>query len=405
MNFSNRSLNIQDSPIRKFGPAVAQIKKDGVSVVNLNIGQPDIETPKEFFEAVRKYETKVLSYQDSRGMDQTIEATQNYWKKYGMEYEKAEIVITNGASEALTFAMNVLCDAGDAILSVEPFYTSYNGITQEHAIDVIAATTYAEDNFSIPPLKVWDELIETSGKKDKIRALLLSSPSNPTGRVYTDEEMQIIVDLVQKYDIWLLADEVYREFNYTDRPFRSFTEFEEISDRTILIDSVSKKYSACGARIGAMASHNAGFNSLALKMCQYRLCASTLDQVGAAAMDKVPDSWVEKNRKIYEKRRDALLSRLKKMDGLVVPEAEGAFYIVIKLPVEDADDFTMWTLKNVRVNGRTVLMTPAEAFYATPGLGKDEVRLSYCVSVEDIEDGMDVLEEALKTYPHIVTEK
>lgn len=376
-----------------------QLKDEGVDVIPLNIGQPDIPTPPDFLEAVRAYDVDVLAYQNSRGMKRTLETTQLYLHNYGLEFDIDEICITNGASEGLSIAMTVLCNPGDALLAMEPFYTSYNAIAQAQEVDIVPVRTYAENGFVVPPLEAWDAAIAASGKRDKLRAFLLSSPANPTGRVYSEEEMHIIMDVVKKYDLWIIADEVYREFNYTDRPFHSFAEYPEVADRTILVDSISKKYSACGARIGSLASKNKAFNDYALKLCQARLCVSTLDQIGAGAMDNVDDAYVERNRHVYKRRRDALRKRLNALDGVVAPEPEGAFYIVIKLPVDDAEKFSLWMLQHFRKDGKTLLMTPAASFYATPNTGLDEVRISYCVAEERLMEAMDILEEALQVYP------
>lgn len=399
MKFSQRSDTLQESPIRKFADAMARVEAEGVEVIPMNIGQPDIPTPPDFLEAVRHYDVDVLAYQNSRGMQRTLETVQLYLHNYGLDFALDEICITNGASEGLSFAISLVCDPGDTLLAMEPFYTNYNSIAAVQAVNICPITTRAEDGFSVPSLAQWEASIAASSKRDRMKALILSSPANPTGRVYTEEEMHILIELAKKYNLWIIADEVYREFNYTSRPFHSFAEYEDIRDRVILVDSISKKYSACGARIGSLASKNKEFNAKALKMCQVRLCVSTLDQIGAGAMDIVDDAYVERNRRTYRRRRDALRERLEHMEGIVAPEPEGAFYVIAKLPVEDAEDFVRWTLENVRVNGKTLLMTPAASFYATPGLGRDEVRLSYCVRTELLLEAMDILEVALKRYP------
>lgn len=399
MKFSQRSDTLQESPIRKFADAMARVEAEGVEVIPMNIGQPDIPTPPDFLEAVRHYDVDVLAYQNSRGMQRTLETVQLYLHNYGLDFALDEICITNGASEGLSFAISLVCDPGDTLLAMEPFYTNYNSIAAVQAVNIWPITTRAEDGFCVPSLAQWEASIAASGKRDRMKALILSSPANPTGRVYTEEEMHILIELAKKYNLWIIADEVYREFNYTSRPFHSFAEYEDIRDRVILVDSISKKYSACGARIGSLASKNKEFNAKALKMCQVRLCVSTLDQIGAGAMDIVDDAYVERNRRTYRRRRDALRERLEHMEGIVAPEPEGAFYVIAKLPVEDAEDFVRWTLENVRVNSKTLLMTPAASFYATPGLGRDEVRLSYCVRTELLLEAMDILEVALKRYP------
>lgn len=398
MNFSDRSMSLKDSPIRKYSDRVAELRESGVDVIPLNIGQPDIPTPHDFLEAVRHYDVDVLEYQNSRGMKRTLETMQLYLHNYGLDFDLNQMCITNGASEALNFSMSITCNPGDYILMIEPFYTAYNSIANSQGVKILPVTSHASDGFKMPSLEKFEEVIEKSGVKDRLRAVLLSSPSNPTGRVYTLEEMKILVELVDKYDLWLIADEVYREFNYTKRAFHSFAEFKSIEDKVILVDSISKKYSACGARIGSLTSKNMEFNDKALKMCQTRLCVSTLDQIGAGAMDVVDDQYVEDNRKVYRERRDALQKRLEALEGVIAPMPEGAFYIVIQLPIEDADDFVNWTLENIRVNNKTVLMTPAESFYATQGLGKNEVRLSYCLNVDRLMEAMDILEIAINEY-------
>ncbi|MDD7542902.1 MAG: pyridoxal phosphate-dependent aminotransferase [Peptoniphilaceae bacterium] len=399
MKFSNRVSALQESPIRKFGPMARETEEQGVEVIHLNIGQPDIPTPHDFLEAVRRFDVDVLAYQDSRGMKRTLETMQLYLHNYGLDFDLDEICITNGASEGLSFTMTILCDPGDSILCVEPFYTNYNSMAQAQGINIVTVTARAEDGFRIPSKEEIRKTIRSMETPSRLKAILLSSPANPTGRVYTREEMQTLVDIAVEQDLWIMADEVYREFNYTDRPFYSFMEFEEVRDRVILIDSISKKYSACGARIGSISSKNARFNAEIMKLCQMRLSVSTLDQIGAGAMDVVDDEYVYKNRRIYRERRNALQRRLNALEGVIAPVPEGAFYNIIKLPVENAEEFTKWTLQNVRVHNATVLMTPAESFYRTPGLGRDEVRISYCVSTEKIEQAMDILQKALEEYP------
>lgn len=397
MNFSKRARSMIASPIRKLIPYADAVRKEGVHVIPLNIGQPDIPTPPDFLEAVRHYDVSVLEYANSQGMKKALETTQLYLHNYGLDFSIDELLITTGASEGLNFSLACICDPGDALIVLEPFYTNYRSLAEAQGIHLHPVTTYARNNFSVPDAETLERAYDKS-----VRGILLSSPSNPTGRVYTLEEMQRLVDFAEHHKLFIIADEVYREFNYTDRPFYSFAQFPAIEQQVILLDSISKKYSACGARIGSIASKNHEFLRHALKMAQARLAVSTLDQIGAGAMDIVDDQYVIDNRLTYKKRRNVLQARLSRMQGVLAPLPEGAFYNIIQLPVPDAEEFILWTLNNIRINNHTVLLTPAETFYSTPGLGKNEVRVSYCVGVEKIELAMDILEKALREYPHIV---
>lgn len=394
MKFSKRIESMIASPIRKLVPLADAVRAEGIEVIPLNIGQPDIPTPPDFLAAVRHFDVSVLEYANSRGMKRALETTQLYLHNYGIDFEIEELLITNGASEGLAFTFAALLDPGDSVFVVEPFYTNYLSIAESQSVGLRSVTSYAENGFVMPPIEEFEKNYD-----DSVKAILLSSPCNPTGRVYTREELQIIVDFALRHDLAIIADEVYREFNYTNRPFVSFMQFDEVRDRVILLDSISKKYSACGARIGSIASKNREFMDHVLKLAQARLSVSTLDQIGAGAMDIVDDQYVIDNRITYKKRRDVLQRRLERLKGVVAPTPEGAFYNIIRLPVDDAERFIIWTLQNIRVDGRTVLLTPAESFYSTPGMGKNEVRVSYCVSEERIEQAMDVLEKALEEYP------
>lgn len=393
MNFSNRINNIKASPIRRLIPYADRARERGLEVIPLNIGQPDIDTPPDFLEAVRKFDVSVLEYANSRGIKKALETTQLYLKNYGLDFDLNEILITNGASEGLLFSLMALLDQGDEVISIEPFYTNYKSLVQMVGGNLRAVSSRVSDNFMMPKREEFEKLITP-----KTKVILLSSPSNPTGRVYREEEIRTIVDLAIDYDLFILADEVYREFNYTGRKFVSFGDFEEIEDRVCLLDSISKKYSACGARIGSIASKNEVFIKHVLKLCQARLAVSTLDQVGAGAMDLVDDEYVYANRRIYKRRRDILNDRLNKIVGIKASVPEGAFYDIVRLPVDNAEKFIIWTCENIQINKSTILLTPAEDFYYTEGSGRDEVRISYCVNEDKLELGMDILEKALREY-------
>lgn len=394
MKFSNRIENIEQSPIRKLLPYANKVKEAGVKVIHLNIGQPDIKTPVEFLDAMKNANISVLEYAPSQGLKKTIETTQLYLHNYGLEFDTDEIIITSGASEGLTFTVMALCDPGDEILTIEPYYPNYNTFCRMSQAKLVGIKTSIEDNFALPSLEVFEEKVT-----DRTRAILISSPANPTGRVYTKEEIETVVELAKKHDLAIIADEVYREFNFTDREFVSFGDYKEVAQNVILIDSISKKYSACGARIGSISSKNKEFMAHILKLAQSRLSVSTLDQIGAGAMDLVDDEFVFENRRIYKRRRQILEEALLKIEGLEYATPEGAFYTIVKLPVEDAEDFILWTLENVRIDNTTVLLTPAETFYTEEGVGKNEARLSYCVADEEVKKAGEILQLAINTYP------
>ena len=393
MKFSNRIQRLNSSPIRRLSGYVADAKARGLEVIPLNIGQPDIPTPREFYAAISDYDVSVLEYADSRGLTKTLETMQLYLHNYGLDFDLDEIVITNGASEGLLFTMMALLDDGDEVLSLEPFYPNYSTFIKMVGANMVNLPTSIDDGFRMPSLEAFEERIT-----DRTRAILISSPSNPTGRVYTKEEIDTVVALAEKHDLFIIADEVYREFNYTDRDFHSFGDYEEIQDRVILLDSISKKYSACGARIGSITSKNADFIAHVMKLCQGRLSVSTLDQIGAGAMDLVDDEYVYENRRTYKKRRDVLDARLKAIEGVRASEPEGAFYTMVQLPVDDAEKFIIFMLENIEIDGYTVNSTPAESFYSAEETGKNEIRLSYCVDEDMIHRAMDILEAALKAY-------
>ncbi len=395
MKFSQRIIDMQESPIRKLVPIADEVKKQGKKVYHLNIGQPDIETPKEFFEPIKKFDDDVLAYAHSQGIPELIESFIKYYKKHNINFEKDEIIVTNGGSEALMFSLIVTCNYGDEILVPEPFYTNYNGFCSMAGVNVVPITTKAENGFHLPEK---DEIVSLITPKTK--AILIASPGNPTGRVYDKNEIYMLRDIVKEHDLYIIADEVYKEFVYDGLEFTSFAHIEDIADRVILTDSISKRYSACGARIGCIASKNKDLIKQVMKLAQGRLCVATLEQLGAANLINVPDSYIEKVKAEYLRRRDVVYNALQKMDGVICEKPHGAFYVIAKLPVVDAEDFVVWMLKEFEINNETVMMAPAEGFYATEGLGKDEVRISYCLNVDSLEKAMNILNEGLKAYPH-----
>ena len=393
MKFSKRLSSMQESPIRKLAQFATAAKAEGVKVYHLNIGQPDIITPIGFFDAVKNFDKKVLEYAGSQGIPELIEAIRKYYTTYDMNFANEDIIITNGGSEALLFSFMAACDPGDNILIPEPFYTNYNGFAQCLNINVKSVTTVAENGFHLPSK---DEILAKID--DKTSAILVVNPGNPTGCVYTKEEVRMIADIAKEKDLWIIADEVYREFVYEGLQYTSFGNMKDVEDRVIIIDSVSKRYSACGARIGSIACKNKKFMAEVMKVCQGRLCVATIEQLGAAALYDTPASYFKEVNDEYRKRRDVLYEELMKADGVICEKPMGAFYIVAKLPVENAEDFVAWTLKEFRRDNETVMCTPAEGFYSTPGLGKNEVRLAYVLKEEDLRRAGQLLKEALEEY-------
>ncbi len=395
MDFSKRIISMQESPIRKLVPIAEEAKKKGKKIYHLNIGQPDIKTPNSFFDAIKSFNKEVLAYSFSQGLPQLISSFIKYYKSYNINFEKDEILITNGGSEAILFSIIAICDNGDEVLIPEPFYTNYNGFGASAGVNVVPITTKAENGFKLPKKEEISKLIT-----DKTKAILLSNPGNPTGAVYTKKEMNILKNIAKENDLFIISDEVYREFIYDDFEYMSFAEFDEISDRVIITDSVSKRYSACGARIGCIACKNKDLIKQILKLCQSRLCVATIEQIGAAALVDVPESYYKETVEEYKRRRDVVYNSLNKIDGVVCKKPHGAFYVIAKLPVKDAEDFCKWLLSDFKLEGESIMLAPAEGFYATKDLGKDEVRISYVLNVKSLKRSMKILNEALKSYPN-----
>lgn len=393
MKYSQRVSTMQSSPIRKLVPYALDAKSRGIKVYHLNIGQPDIKTPKGFFNAVKNFDSNVLEYAVSNGIPELIKSLQDYYTTYDMHFDNDEILITNGGSEALLFTLMAICDPGDNVIVPEPFYTNYNGFSQCINVKVNPITTKAEEGFHLPPK---EEIISKINSKTK--GILLSNPGNPTGTVYTKEEIDMIGKIAIENNLWIIADEVYREFVYDGLSYTSFGNVKEIEDRVVIIDSVSKRYSACGARIGSIASKNKGLIAQILKLCQGRLCVPTLEQIGSVELYKTPTSYFKEVNEEYRRRRDVLYNELMKVDGVVCKKPTGAFYIVAKLPVENAEDFVIWMLKDFNKDNETVMVCPAEGFYSTEGLGRDEIRLAYILNEDDLLKAASILKEGLEKY-------
>ncbi|WP_346888505.1 pyridoxal phosphate-dependent aminotransferase [Clostridium sp. UBA1056] len=396
MEFSKRILAMGYSPIRKLAPYGAEATRKGIKIYHLNIGQPDIETPKEFMEGVNNYKDDVLKYAQSQGIDEAIDSFIKYYKEWNIDFLSDEILITNGGSEAISLALTAICDVDDEVIIPEPFYTNYAGFAQGVGVKVVPFITKAEDGFHLPAKEVI-----TSKITSRTKAIMISNPGNPTGVVYTEDEIRMLADICKENNLFFIADEVYREFVYDGLKYTSALYMKDIADRVILIDSISKRYSACGARIGIVASKNKELISQIMKMCQVRLCVPTIEQLAAANLINTPKEYFINVKKEYEARRDIMFEKLSKMPGVICEKPTGAFYIVAKLPIKSGEDFAKWLLTNYNYNNKTVMVAPAEGFYATEGLGMDEIRLSYCLNTEALADAMDILEKALDEYMKI----
>ncbi len=383
-----------ESPIRKLVPFADEAKKKGRKVYHLNIGQPDIETPEVALNAVRNYGHKVIEYSHSAGMLSLRQRLTDYYKTVNIEVTADQIIVGTGASEALLFAFQSIMDPEDEVIIPEPFYANYNGFATNAGIRVKPIVSDIESGFALPPMEAFEQAIT-----DKTKAILICNPNNPTGYLYSKEEMETLRDLVKKYDLYLIADEVYREFTYDGKTHYSAMYLDGIDENVILIDSVSKRYSACGVRIGWLVSRNKEVMSTALKFAQARLSPPTFGQVAAEAAVDTPGEYFDAVIKEYIARRNAVVEGLNKIEGAFCPNPSGAFYVVARLPIDDSDKFCRWLLEDFEFENQTVMLAPASGFYSTPGKGKDEVRISYVLKVEDLKSSVKVLAEALKVYP------
>lgn len=393
MNISNRALEMNFSPIRKLIPLADEAAKKGIKVYKLNIGQPNIVTPDSFFEGLHSYKEKIVTYSDSRGIPQLIESFVKSYKMSGINLEKEDILITQGGSEAILFTLMCICNEGDEVLVPEPFYSNYSSFSIFSGARVKPIPTCIENNFHLPSKEELERLITP-----KTKAIMFSNPVNPTGTVYTADEIKMIGELAIKHDLYIIADEVYRQFVYDDIPYTSIMNFEDLKDRVVLVDSISKHYSACGARIGLIASKNHELMNYILKFCQARLCVSTIEQHAAANLINTMENYIEDVKMKYKSRRDLLYGYLKRIPGVVCSKPEGAFYIFAKLPVDNAEKFAKWLLTDYSYEGKTLLIAPGPGFYQTEGKGEQEVRFSFCTNVDDIENAMIVLRRALEEY-------
>jgi aspartate aminotransferase len=382
-----------ESPIRKLVPYAENAKKKGAKVIHLNIGQPDIKTPQIALDAVKNNTLSVLEYSRTEGSEAYRTKIAAYYQRNEIMVNASDIIVTTGGSEALSFAMASIADAEDEIIIPEPFYANYNGFATAAGVKVVPVVSKLEDNFALPPIADFEKLITP-----KTKAILICNPGNPTGYLYSKEEIQKLAEIVKKHDLFLIADEVYREFTYDNASHYSILQEEGLDEHAIIVDSVSKRYSMCGARIGFLVSKNKEVIKTALKFGQARLSPPTYAQIASEAALETPQSYFDDVIKEYVSRRDLLIAELKKLDGVKVAKPNGAFYCIAELPIEDADDFAQWLLEDFRVNNETVMVAPAAGFYATPGLGKNQIRIAYVLDQESLKRAVHILGEALKSY-------
>lgn len=381
------------SPIRKLVPYAEAAKKKGIKVYHLNIGQPDIETPAAIMDAVRHADIKVLEYSHSAGNESYRRKLVQYYKKVGIEVAHDQILITTGGSEAIMFGFFTCLNPGDEVIIPEPFYANYNGFACAAGVNVVPITSRIETGFALPPIVDFEKVIT-----DKTKAIIICSPNNPTGYLYSREEMEALKDICIKHNLYLFSDEAYREFCY-DADYISAMHLQGLDQHVVLMDTISKRYSACGARLGALVTKNKMVYDAAMKFAQARLSPPGLAQImGEAAVD-LPDSYFDAPKKEYLRRRNLLVSRLNAMPGVFCPNPGGAFYAIARLPIDDSDKFCQWLLEEFSHNNQTVMLAPATGFYGTAGLGKNEVRLAYVLNLDAINAAMDCLEKALEVYP------
>ena len=384
-----------ESPIRKLVPFAEAAIKRGIKIIHLNIGQPDIKTPKVALDAVKNNTLEVLAYSRTEGSESYREKIAGYYAKNDIHVGADNIIVTTGGSEALSFALGSIADNDDEIIIPEPFYANYNGFANASGIKVVPVVSNIENNFALPPIDEFEKLITP-----KTKAILICNPGNPTGYLYTREEIKKLASIVKKHNLFLVADEVYREFIYDGREHYSILQEIGLEDHAIIIDSVSKRYSMCGARIGYLVSKNKEVIRTALKFAQARLSPPTYAQIASEAALETPQSYFDDVKKEYEERRNILITELNKLEGVVVAQPQGAFYCIAQLPIDNADTFAQWLLEDFNLNGETVMVAPAAGFYATEGLGTNQIRIAYVLEKEDLKRAVHILKEALKVYAH-----
>jgi aspartate aminotransferase len=390
---SARARNVQASPIRKLIPYADSAKRRGIHVYHLNIGQPDIETPHFFWDSVHTFQEKVLAYGPSGGTDDLRMAVADYLRGSGLDVTFEQVWITTGGSEAIIFTIMAICDHGDEILIPEPFYTNYNGFAAMAGVKVVPVATDVRNGFRPPGREALAEKVTS-----RTKAIIICSPNNPTGTVYTRGEIEEVSEAALKNGLWVVADEVYREFVFDGKKHTSIFEIEALGDRAVIVDSISKRFSACGARIGYVVSRNNEFRDSVLRFGQARLCPPTLEQAGVAACFRNMPSFMDEMIGQYQRRRDVVYEKLLELEGSVYQKPEGAFYVVARLPVDSSEEFARWMLSDYSVDGKTTMVAPAAGFYASPGKGTDEVRIAYVLNETDLADAMEILLRGVEEY-------
>jgi len=391
---SSKGAAMPQSPIRKLVPFAEAAKKQGKTIYHLNIGQPDIETPETMLNAIHNFSPKVVEYSHSAGIESYRKKLAGYYQGYKIDVGFEDIMITTGGSEAIEIAMMTCLNAGDEIIIPEPFYANYNGFSRQADVVIVPIRSYIETGFALPAKEEFEKVITP-----KTKAIMICNPGNPTGYLYSRAELESLRDLAIKYNLWLFSDEVYREFCYDNKEYISVMHLKGAEQNVILLDSISKRYSACGARVGALISKNKEVMSTALKFAQARLSPPTFGQVAAEAAIDTPQSYFYNVKAEYTNRRNFVVEALNKMNGVYCPMPSGAFYCIAKLPIDNADKFCQWLLEDFSFNGETVMLAPATGFYSTVGAGVDEVRIAYVLKIEDLRNAMLALDEALKIYP------
>ena len=391
---SNKGFSMPESPIRKLVPFAETAKKAGKKVYHLNIGQPDIKTPEVALEAIHNFSDKVVEYSHSAGFESYRKGLANYYNNIGIDVDYNDLLVTTGGSEALLFALNSCLDSGDEIIIPEPFYANYNGFSISAGVTVKPIATDINDGFALPAMEEFEKLITP-----KTKAILICNPGNPTGYLYSKQELETLRDIVVKHDLFIFADEVYREFAYDGIVHHSVLNIEGLEQNAIVIDSTSKRYSMCGIRVGCIVSKNKNVMATAMKFAQARLSPPTFGQIAGEAALKTDASYFTEVSAEYVSRRDVLVDGLNNIEGVICPTPKGAFYAIAQLPVDDADKFAQWLLEDFELNGETIMVAPAAGFYSTPNTGTNQVRIAYVLNKESLQKSIDILSAALKVYP------
>ncbi|WP_242085410.1 pyridoxal phosphate-dependent aminotransferase [Aestuariivivens sediminis] len=394
-SISNKGALMPESPIRKLVPFAEKAIKKGKTIFHLNIGQPDIKTPEIALDAVKMHSLEILAYTRSEGSEAYRVKIANYYKKNNIDVNHEDIIVTTGGSEALLFAFGSIMDSDDEVIIPEPFYANYNGFSTSSGVKIVPVISKIEDNFALPPIEEFEKLITA-----KTKAILICNPGNPTGYLYSKDEIKKLAKLVKKHDLFLIADEVYREFTYDGHKHYSVMQEEDIEDHAIMIDSVSKRYSMCGARVGCLVSKNKEVIRTALKFAQARLSPPTFAQIASEAALDTPQQYFDEVIEEYVDRRNTLVKELKKIEGIKVAKPNGAFYCVAELPIKNADHFAQWLLEHFDVNNETVMVAPAAGFYSTPNVGLNQIRIAYVLKKESLIKAVNILKEALKIYKY-----